>query len=87
MLRILPTLEHRVHRCVGVHGPGLAARDAHGHRTRPTFDADVLDSDAVRLWLTLDYYFRHPADREELGMAASRERRAQWRRVLPREMV
>jgi hypothetical protein len=47
----------------------------------------VLDSDAVRLWLTLDYYFRHPSDREELGTAACRQRRAQWRRVLPREMV
>lgn len=87
MLRIVPTLEHHLHRCVQVHGPGLVARDGHGHRTHPTFTADVLDSDAVRLWLTLDYYLRHPADREELGTAACRQRRAQWRRVLPREMV
>ncbi|MDV3222279.1 hypothetical protein [Intrasporangium sp.] len=87
VLRLVPTLRDRVHRTIEVHGPGLVAHDADGHRTRPTVDADLLDSDAVRLWLTLEYYLRHPTDREELGTAASRQRRAEWRRVLPREYV
>jgi hypothetical protein len=81
-LRLVPTLAGRTHRQVEVHGPGLVARDAHGHRGRPTVHADVLDSDPVRLWLTLEYYFRHPVERDELGTAAGRRRRAAWRRVL-----
>lgn len=87
VIRLVPTLVGRVHRTIEVHGPGLVARDGHGHPARPAVDADLLDSDAVRLWLTLEYYFRHPADREELGTAASRQRRAEWRRVLPREYL
>ena len=75
-----PTGEHGI----DVDGSGLLARDSHGHRVRPHIEAGVLDTDAVRLWLTLEHYRRHPGDREELGTTASRRRRARWRRVLPR---
>ncbi|GAA6527271.1 hypothetical protein [Intrasporangium sp. DVR] len=84
ILRLEPTLVGGVHRRIEVHGPGLVARDHRGHRVRPTVDADVLDSDPVRLWLTLDHYLRHPSRRDELGTPAGRRRRAAWRRLMPR---
>ena len=83
-LQLVPTLRDGVHRRIEVHGPGLVALDGHGHLVRPVIDADVLDSDAVRLWLTLEYYFRHPTHREELGTRAALWRRAEWRRFVPR---
>ncbi|MDC5697264.1 hypothetical protein OO014_08340 [Intrasporangium calvum] len=84
-LQLVPTLVDGRHRRIEVHGPGLVAVNRRGHLVRPTIEADLLDSDAVRLWLTLEYYHRHPAHREELGTRASRWRRAEWRRLLPRE--
>lgn len=80
---LVPVLERGSQREIEVDAPDVIARDHRGRPTAPMIHPGLLDTDAVRLWLTLAHYHHHPHDRPEIGRAAGRRRRAQWRWILP----